>query len=153
MFVNLKLRLPFHKGFIFCWNINGRGKKRSIRQCLFAPISECFNLHGSRSCSRNWKSLKQEITFFSLKAENFGNDPNISLVPASGGGWGSQQQQPTGQQQLVDNHHQQQQQQNSAVDSLNNSTGKFIPENLGVHSHDHFLKNDYNHFKSLLSFV
>ena len=85
--------------------------------------------------SASWSQTPEwliQLSHSSLKAENFGNDPNISLVPASGGGWGSQQpQQPTGQQQQqqqqhVDNHHQQQQHQNSAVDSLNNSTGEFF---------------------------
>ncbi len=35
MFGNLKLRLPFHKGFIFCWNINCRGGKKDLLDNAF----------------------------------------------------------------------------------------------------------------------
>ncbi len=57
----------------------------------------------------------------SLKAENFGNDPTINLVPSSGAGWGAQQ--PDGQQQS-----QQQQTQQQGRKDVDNSSKQQQPQ-------------------------
>ena len=55
--------------------------------------------HGLQSLGKVPTARRAPANLPSLKAENFGNDPTVVLVPTTGAGWGGQQQPAGGQQQ------------------------------------------------------
>ena len=89
--------------------------------------------HGLQSLGKVPTARRAPANLPSLKAENFGNDPTVVLVPTTGAGWGGQQQaggQQQQQQQLGAKEvkqpqqlQQQQQQVNNTTENLNSVTG------------------------------
>ena len=91
--------------------------------------------HGLQSLGKVPTARRAPANLPSLRAESFGNDPTVVLVPTTGAGWGGQQQAGGQQQQQQQQQpgakevkqpqqlQQQQQQINNTTDNLNSVTG------------------------------